>query len=93
MEAGFFPRDRFQTLLDALRQFGYRCVGPQERDGAIVYDTLTRAEDFPRGMRDLQSPGAYRLEPTDSPRFFSWANGPQALKPFVFAPREPLWRS
>ena len=93
MEAGFFPRDRFQTLLDALRQFGYRCVGPQERDGAIVYDTLTRAEDFPRGMRDLQSPGAYRLEPTDSPRFFIWANGPQALKPFVFAPREPLWRS
>ena len=93
MEAGFLPRDRFQTLLDALRQSGYRCIGPQARDGAIVYDTLARAEDFPRGMRDRQSPGAYRLKRTDSPRFFSWANGPQALKPFVFAPREPLWRS
>jgi len=93
MEAGFLPRTRFQTLLDALHRAGYRCIGPQVRDGAIVYDTLARAEDFPRGMRDRQSPGVYRLEATDSPRFFSWANGPQALKPFVFAPREPLWRS
>ena len=93
MEAGFLPRTRFQTLLDALHRAGYRCIGPQVRDGAIVYDTLARAEEFPRGMRDRQSPGAYRLEPADSPRFFSWANGPQALKPFVFAPREPLWHS
>ena len=93
MQAGFLPRTRFQKLLDTLRQAGYRCIGPQVRDGAIVYDTLARAEDFPRGMRDRQSPGAYRLERTGSPRFFSWANGPQALKPFVFAPREPLWRS
>jgi len=93
MEAGFLPRTGFQKLLDTLQQAGYRCIAPQVRDGAIVYDTLARAEDFPRGMRDWQSPGAYRLKRTDSPRFFSWANGPQALKPFVFAPREPLWRS
>ena len=93
MESGFLPRIRFQTLLDALHRAGYRCIGPQVRDGAIVYDPLFHAEDLPRGVRDRQSPGAYRLERTDSPRFFSWANGPQALKPFVFAPREPLWSS
>jgi len=93
MKAGFLPRTRFQKLLDTLHQAGYRCIAPQARDGAIVYDTLFRAEDLPRGVSDRQSPGTYRLEHTDSPRFFSWANGPQALKPFVFSPREPMWCS
>jgi len=93
MEAGFLPRAGFQTLLDALQQSGYRCIGPRSRDGAIVYDALARAEELPRGLRDRQAPGAYRLEQTDNPRFFSWANGPQALKPLFFAPAEPLWRS
>jgi len=81
------------ALLDALHQAGYRCVGPQARDGAIVYDTLGGTGDLPRGIRDAQAPGRYRLEETISPRFFSWANGPQALKPFLFISREPLWRS
>ena len=92
METGFLPRARFQTLLDVLQQAGYRCVGPQLRDGAIVYDTLVQAERLPQGMRDFQGPGSYRLEKTASPRLFSCANGPQALKPFLFAPRESLWR-
>jgi len=93
MEAGFLPRAGFQALLDALQQAGYRCIGPRSRDGAIVYDPLTRVEELPRGWRDRQAPGAYRLEQADGPRFFSWANGPQALKPLFFAPTEPLWRS
>jgi ferredoxin len=93
MEAGFLPRAGFQALLDALHRAGYRCVGPQVRDGAIVYDTLDRAGALPQGVRDRQGPGQYRLETTASPRYFSWANGPQALKPFLFAPREAMWRS
>jgi sulfhydrogenase subunit beta (sulfur reductase) len=93
MEAGFLPRARFQVLLDALHQAGYRCVGPQARDGAIVYDTLGKVGELPQGIHDLQNPGQYRLEQTASPRYFGWANGPQALKPFLFTSHEPLWRS
>lgn len=93
METGFLPRAGFQALLDVLHQAGYRCVGPRVRDGAIVYDTLGMAGELPQGIHDRQSPGQYRLEKTASPRHFSWANGPQALKPFLFAPHEPLWRS
>lgn len=93
MEAGFLPRTRFQALLDALREAGYRCIGPRSRDGAVVYDTLSRSEEFPQGIRDRQAPGVYRLVRTTSPRFFSWANGPQALKPLLFAPKEHLWRA
>ncbi|BAV34416.1 cytochrome C [Sulfuricaulis limicola] len=93
MEAGFLPRAWIQALLDALHRAGYRCVGPQVRDGAIVYDTLDRAGALPQGVRDRQGPGQYRLETTASPRYFSWANGPQALKPFLFAPHEVMWRA
>lgn len=92
-EPTFLPRASFQTLLDALARAGYRSIGPQRRDGAIVYDTLRGPEGLPHGVRDFQGPGRYRIERSDSPRCFAWANGPQALKPFLFAPHEPLWRS
>jgi len=93
METGFLPRAGLQTLLDALHEAGFRCIGPQLRDGTIVYDTLTDAGQLPQGVRDRQSPGVYRIEQTGSPRHFNWANGPQALKPLLFAPRETLWRA
>lgn len=42
--------------------------------------------------RDVQSPGAYRLEQKGDDRLFAGANGPQALKPYIFVPEEPLCR-
>jgi ferredoxin len=79
--------------MDGLRHAGYRCVGPQAKEGAIAYETLRSIDDLPRGIRDEQSPGAYRLHQTAAQRYFAWANGPQALKPGLFAPRETLWRA
>ena len=89
----FLPRDRFQSLLDSLRRAGYRCVGPQLKEGAIDYATLQSVDELPRGIRDEQSPGEYRLHQSAEQRYFAWANGPQALKPLLFAPRESLWRA
>jgi ferredoxin len=87
----FLPADRLQALLELLTDDGYRCVGPRIRDGAVLYQTLDDADQLPRGVQVQQSPGRYRLEQTDSPRRFAWANGPQALKPLTFAPHEELW--
>ncbi len=88
---GFLPRAGLQQMISLLQDQGYRCVGPQLRDDAILYDTLSDADQLPAGIIQQQSPGAYRLQRIDSPRCFSWANGPQALKPLTFAPREALW--
>lgn len=88
----FIQRNRFKQLLQTLQQADYRCIGPQLRDGAIVYDTLQSVDQLPAGWRDEQAPGRYRLEQHDSPRCFAWANGPQALKPLLFSPREVLWQ-
>ncbi len=88
----FLPHQQLQELLDALKQAGFQCVGPQARDGAIMYDSLDKAEQLPWGLREHQSPGQYRLESIDSSRAFSWANGPQAIKPLLFKPSETVWR-
>lgn len=87
----FLPIERLQTLIDLLIDDGFRCVAPQVRDGAIIYDTIGNVDQLPKGTEQEQSNGRYRLHGADSPRYFSWANGPQAIKPYTFAPREELW--
>lgn len=89
----FLPRTDFGKLLKALAENGYRCLGPRLADGAIVYQPLSSVDELPQGIRDVQGPGRYRIEPHPGPRWFAWANGPQALKPLLFSPREVLWRA
>lgn len=88
----FLPHKQLQDLIGALQHAGFSCVGPQVRDGAIVYDVLTHATQLPWGIRAHQSPGDYRLEMLDDKKAFSWANGPQAIKPILFKPSETVWR-
>ena len=91
--SGFFlPGQDFALLLAALTGQGYRCVGPTVRDGMLVYDTLEGVGNLPAGVHIQQSPGSYRVEFNQGRRLFDWANGPQALKPLLFAPREVLWQ-
>ena len=89
----FLAYSELQSLIDALSQAGFLCVGPQVRDGAIVYDALARADQLPWGVRDHQAPGEYTLETLDDKKAFSWANGPQAIKPILFKPIETVWRA
>ncbi|MBM4125875.1 MAG: sulfite reductase subunit A [Nitrospira sp.] len=87
---GILPIAHFQRLLEALHTRGYRIAGPTVRDGAVVWETVRLVSDLPIGWRDHQEPGRYRLEQTGSSQVFGVVHGPQSLKPFVFAPREPL---
>ena len=89
---GLLPRSHFDSLIDTLTSMGARCLGPSVQDGAIVYTTVNSSDEFPQGVHDHQSPGSYTLSTDNSPRWFAWANGPQALKPLLFAPEELLWR-
>lgn len=89
----FLPRERLQMLLDVLHVQGYDCIGPQQRDGAIVYDALLHVDQLPRGTRVAQTPGNYVISQADDKLNFAWANGPQALKPWLFRPRETLWHA
>jgi ferredoxin len=53
---------------------------------------LRSADGLPRGVQAEQTPGHYRLTQDPLNRYFAWANGPQAIKPHTFAPRESMWR-
>lgn len=90
---GYLSRDQLHLLITAFEAAGYRCIGPQVQDGAILYHDLKDTTQLPRGVSDQQAPGTYRLTHTNSPRQFAWANGPQALKPLLFAAYEPLWHA
>jgi sulfhydrogenase subunit beta (sulfur reductase) len=93
MPAQFLPHARLADLIELLSSRGYRVIGPRVKDGAIVYADLQGAADLPRGWHDAQGPGRYHLTGSDSGLYFAWANGPRAIKPYLFAPREPLWRA
>lgn len=86
------PYTQVQDFINCLISAHYRCIGPQVRDGAIVYDELTQCGQLPWGLREIQKPGEYQLEKIAEHKAFSWANGPQALKPLLFKPQESLWR-
>lgn len=92
-KAQFLAHGELQQLINALILDGYHCIGPQVRDGSIVYDSLTEASQLPIGIHDEQQPGTYRLKKSDSKRYFAWANGAQAIKPLTFHPHEPAWEA
>lgn len=89
----FLARDGLQQLINFLISQAYECIGPQVQDGTIVYKKLSSVEQLPRGVSDAQAPGSYTLTTSNSARLFNWANGPQAIKPLLFAPVEKLWKS
>lgn len=92
----FLQRQKFQRLIDTILNQGFQLIGPRIKDGSIVFDHIDTVEQLPQGIHDEQAPGAYKLKKQPnanqtSPRWFSWSNGPQALKPLLFKPRELLW--
>ena len=80
-------------LIAALRDRGYRVLGPTLRDGAIVYDELGSADALPIGWTDRQEAGVYRLERREDEARFGFAVGPHSWKRFLFPPRVRLWRA
>ena len=79
-----------QQLLTALAAEGYRVVGPQVAEGAIVYDDLDDVAQLPLGYLDEQDGGRYRLHQVQTAGYFDHVAGPHSLKQFVFPPRESL---
>ena len=85
--------DALQALLEALRDRGYRVLGPTVRDGAIVYDELASAEELPVGWTEDQDAATYRLERRDDEARFGYAVGPHSWKQFLLPARIRLWRA
>ncbi len=81
------------ALFAALRQRGYRIVGPAVRDGVIAYAELGGAADLPSGWTAEQEPGSYRLVRRDDDALFGYAVGPHSWKQELLPPRVRLWHA
>jgi ferredoxin len=86
-------RSALDGLLRALRDRGYEVVGPVVRDGAVVLDDLDSVDDLPAGWTDEQDGGRYRLRRTGGDELFSFANGPQSWRRFLFPPSTRVWQA
>ncbi|GAB4356242.1 MAG: 4Fe-4S dicluster domain-containing protein [Oricola sp.] len=78
-------------LIEALRDGGWRTVGPTVRNGAVVYEEIESAGDLPRGYTDEQEGGHYRLVEGDPGRWFDFVVGPQSWKKWLFPAHQKLW--
>ncbi len=90
-EPQFLARENLQILITLLSDAGFECIGPQVRNHAIIFAPISHIDQLPQGITELQSPGTYTLKYTDSPAWFRWTTGPQAIKPYLFAAHEILW--
>jgi len=79
------------SLITLLKKIGYQTIGPQIRDGAVVYDELDSIQDLPVGWSDEQEGGTYRLVPGTKGSFFEYLVGPTSWKKFLFPPRHKMW--
>jgi ferredoxin len=81
------------VLFGAIRQRGYRVLGPTIRDGAIVYDDIESTADLPVGWSDEQDGGKYRLRRRHDGALFGYAVGPHSWKRFLHPSRVMQWRA
>jgi ferredoxin len=85
-------KPQLQTIVEQLRERGYRTVGPRLSEAAVVYDDITGVDQLPIGFLDEQDGGKYRVQPSDGAGYFDYVVGPHSLKNYIFPPRETLLR-
>ena len=88
--AAVLTRSGLDELVDALRDDGYRVIGPTVRDDAIVLAELASGADLPSGWGVDAAPGSYRLRRRDDDAVFGHSAGAGSWKQFLHPPRQPL---
>ncbi len=84
------PKSEFDGLLNGLRQLGYETIGPQIKDEAVIYDSITNLADLPRGYTSEQDAGKYRLVYAGHNNYFDVTPGAQSWKKYFFPPRSEM---
>jgi ferredoxin len=93
VKAKLLAADDLQTLVDALHRRGFQVVGPVIDQQAVVLDDIDTVAQLPKGWREAQDGGIYRLVESDDSAFFGHTNGPQSWKKYLHPPRRRLWRA
>lgn len=84
---------QLDDLLTALREDGFRVIGPVEHDGVIACDEIEGVRDLPAGRGDDQEAAHYRLRDRADGALFGYTVGPHSWKKFLHPPRLRLLRA
>ena len=84
------PKAALEKLLENLLHMGYRLLGPQVQEAAIVYQPLHSLSELPKGYSSQQDNATYRLVYTGHSRYFDATPGAQSWKQFFFPPLTQL---
>lgn len=87
----FLTAAGLEQLIRVLQADGYQTVAPVEQDGAVLWSPISSVADLPKGRREEQQPGSYRLSETHS-AYFGINHGFQSLKSLTFKARQSLVR-
>jgi ferredoxin len=78
--------EALETIVEVLRRRDWRVVAPKQSNGAIVLAEIASAAELPKGIKDIQGPGSYRLESRGDDARFGYAVGPNSWKQELLAP-------
>ncbi len=93
MARRFLPHQDLHHLHQALVEAGFEVIGPTVKDDAILFAPIKSVDELPWGWQEQADAGSYLLQHTAGRRAFAWNTGPQGLKPWLFQPRQSLWRA
>jgi ferredoxin len=80
----FLPRAALDDLIQTLRKQGYEVLGPTVVNSTIVIRPIHSADQLPRGVRDEQDGGTYRLVEGDPELTFDYNIGPDGPKSHLY---------
>jgi len=76
-------------LINILAEEGYGLIGPVLQDGVILYKETGKDYRFPKGLREVQGKGYYRVF-RNGKGYFNYVHGFNSPKHFVYPPEEDL---
>lgn len=93
MELNVLQPDQIDDLIQGISYANYHVIGPTKKDGVIAYDPIESADDLPKGIIDIQSPGKYALQSVQSSRFFGYTVSPYSWKKYLYPPIQTLFKA
>jgi ferredoxin len=85
-ECLFLPRPALDDFVQLLLRQGYGVLGPTVVNGSVSLQPIQSAAQLPRGVRDEQDGGLYRLVEGDPALTFEYVVGPDGPKTYLFPP-------
>ncbi|MDH5656602.1 MAG: 4Fe-4S dicluster domain-containing protein [Spirochaetia bacterium] len=78
-------------LISILSESEYQIIGPVHRNNSLFLEPIKDLKQHPAGFRDVQAPGKFSLEKTNSGKLFEFTHGADSWKKFLYPSEKVLF--